>query len=212
MELLPDEALLQELQAVHDTGMLLHQRGACYDIGKQYKENPQTDEDVKRPTKTKNQTEVAPCVHQSIIKTEPSTYIRDDPNRDLIPTATEATIRVPSVTKRTVNRDNSVRGEEKHLTLSERLMCQFNDCNKTFAKKGYLRRHMMTHTNVRIFKCNFERCDNKFNRSDTLLRHRRAHAQTALFECPECHKNFSRPDNLARHISIKHRSNLKVSN
>ena len=204
MELLPNEALLQELQALHDTGLLLHQRGACYDIGKQYKENTQTVEGVKRPVKTKSQSEVAPCIHQPTTKTEPSTYIRNDPNRDLNPTATEATIRVPSVTKRTVNRDNTARGEEKHLTLSERVMCQFNDCNKTFAKKGYLRRHMTAHTNARIFKCNFERCHKRFNRSDALSRHRRAHFQTALFECPKCHKGLSRPDSLARHINIKH--------
>ena len=209
MEPLPNVALLQELQAVHDTGMLLRQRGTCYDIGKRYKENPQTPEEVRKTTKTKNQTEVAPYILQSIIKTEQSTYTRDDSNQNLNPTATKATIRVPSVPKRTVNVNNSIRDEEKHLNISERLKCQLNHCNKTFAKKRYLRRHMFTHTNARIFKCNFERCDNKFNRSDALLRHRRAHAQTALFECPECHKNLSRPDSLARHINTKHKSNIK---
>ena len=209
MELHPDETLLQELQAIHETGMMPHQKGTCYDIRKQYKKNPQTGGGVRKPTKTKKPTEMNPCIHTTVVNAELSTTTHGNSKQNLTPTATKITLRAPSLLKKAINMNNSKHSEEEHPTSSERLKCQFNDCNKTFAKKDYLRKHTMKHTNTRTFKCNFERCDKKFNRSDTLSRHRRAHFQTALFECPECHKNFSRLDNLARHISTKHRSQLK---
>ena len=209
MDLHPDVMLLQELQEIHDTGLMQHQKSTCYDIRKQYEKSPQTGRGAWKPAKTKKPTGKTPYVHTTITHTELPTTTYNNSKQNSTPTTTRITFRAPSLLKKTTSVTNSEQSKKEHPSKSDILKCQYNDCNKTFTKKDYLRRHTMTYINTKIFSCNFERCHKKFNRSDTLSRHRRAHFQTALFECPKCHKNLSRLDNLARHISTKHRSQLK---
>ncbi len=49
------------------------------------------------------------------------------------------------------------------------------------------------------FVCNWESCDRKFARSDELTRHRRTHTGEKKFECPLCRRRFMRSDHLTKH-------------
>lgn len=51
------------------------------------------------------------------------------------------------------------------------------------------------------FVCNWENCDRKFARSDELSRHKRAHTGEKRFSCPQCGRGFIRSDHLSKHIS-----------
>lgn len=51
------------------------------------------------------------------------------------------------------------------------------------------------------FVCNWEKCDRKFARSDELSRHKRAHTGEKRFMCPQCDRGFIRSDHLSKHIS-----------
>ena len=220
MELHPDETLLQELQEVHDTAIIppqkeLNKKETCYDVRNQYEANPQTRRGDRKSDRKEKPTQATIHMHSTTEDAKLptlSTADHDSPKNPLTSTAPRLTLRPLSLLKKTISMNNTKLSKEKNPTSTERLKCQYNDCNKTFAKKDYLRRHIMTHTIIKTFKCNFEKCNSKFNRSDSLSRHRRTHIQTTLFEYPECHNDFSRPDNLARHINKKHKSNLKESN
>ncbi|KAI1241232.1 hypothetical protein IHE44_0009701, partial [Lamprotornis superbus] len=47
--------------------------------------------------------------------------------------------------------------------------------------------------------CNWEGCDKKFARSDELSRHRRTHTGEKKFSCPVCERRFMRSDHLTKH-------------
>ena len=49
------------------------------------------------------------------------------------------------------------------------------------------------------FVCNWESCNRKFARSDELTRHRRTHTGEKKFECPLCQRRFMRSDHLTKH-------------
>lgn len=49
------------------------------------------------------------------------------------------------------------------------------------------------------FSCNWEGCDKKFARSDELSRHRRTHTGEKKFACPVCERRFMRSDHLTKH-------------
>ncbi|XP_043398204.1 Krueppel-like factor 11 isoform X10 [Chelonia mydas] len=49
------------------------------------------------------------------------------------------------------------------------------------------------------FSCNWEGCDKKFARSDELSRHRRTHTGEKKFACPVCDRRFMRSDHLTKH-------------
>ena len=56
-------------------------------------------------------------------------------------------------------------------------------------------------TGEKPFVCNWESCERKFARSDELSRHKRAHTGEKRFTCPQCDRGFIRSDHLAKHIS-----------
>lgn len=49
------------------------------------------------------------------------------------------------------------------------------------------------------FSCNWDGCDKKFARSDELSRHRRTHTGEKKFACPVCERRFMRSDHLTKH-------------
>lgn len=49
------------------------------------------------------------------------------------------------------------------------------------------------------FACDFDDCDRRFARSDELARHRRTHTGEKRFVCPLCGHRFMRSDHLAKH-------------
>ena len=211
MDLHPDVMLLQELQEIHDTGLMQHQKSTCYDIRKQYEKSPQTGRGVWKPTKTKKPTGKTPYIHTTITHTELPTTTYNNSKQNSTPTATRITFRAPSLLKKATNVTNSEQGKEEHPTKSDILKCQYNDCNKTFTKKGYLRRHTMNHIHSDIlksdilksetFKCQYNECNKTFTKKDYLRRHTMTHINTKIFSCnfERCHKKFNRSDTLSRH-------------
>ena len=49
------------------------------------------------------------------------------------------------------------------------------------------------------FQCDWEKCDRKFARSDELSRHKRTHTGEKRFVCKVCERKFMRSDHLAKH-------------
>lgn len=108
----------------------------------------------------------------------------------------------------------------------EQLKCNF--CTKTFTKPRYLRRHILTHTEVKPYRC--KTCENCFSRYDHLKHHQtrcrgkkqqlevhleqvafdhvgsqaKQQPHCEVFECSSCSKTFSTHSNLTRHTSMLH--------
>jgi KRAB domain-containing zinc finger protein len=88
-------------------------------------------------------------------------------------------------------------------TETGELVCEL--CEKTFLRKEYLMRHMMTHVpNERKFEC--PDCHKKFNRKDNLRSHLKTHSKDQDMPVPEgqlcvyCGRNFSNSSNLIVHM------------
>ncbi|KAL2084328.1 hypothetical protein ACEWY4_019846 [Coilia grayii] len=114
--------------------------------------------------------------------------------------------------------------------------CKF--CNKNFSKARNLRRHILTHTDVKPYRC--KTCDSCFSRHDHLKVHQNRckgkkrklevrlpkispkhegtgwqnylkTKQNEVFQCKICFKEFSCQKNLGRHTALKHVSNKPFS-
>ncbi|XP_012673349.2 zinc finger protein 1035 [Clupea harengus] len=114
--------------------------------------------------------------------------------------------------------------------------CKF--CNKNFSKARNLRRHILTHTDVKPYRCKV--CDSGFSRHDHLKVHQNRCKgskqklevrvakispklvgtgwqnslqikQEETFQCNTCSKQFSSQKNVARHTSLVHTSNKPFS-
>ncbi|KAJ2814408.1 hypothetical protein GGI24_006401 [Coemansia furcata] len=77
--------------------------------------------------------------------------------------------------------------------------CTYPNCDKTFARRGNVNAHMLTHTGERPFQC--DACDKCFSRNHDLTRHRKGHIGARPFVCTRCSRGFARADALRRHTS-----------
>ncbi|KAA0703256.1 hypothetical protein E1301_Tti006947 [Triplophysa tibetana] len=108
----------------------------------------------------------------------------------------------------------------------DELKCKF--CTKSFSRPRYLRRHILTHTDVKPYRC--KTCEGCFSRYDHLKLHQnrckgkgrlevrvvkmsvdrmnsncqKEIQQENVFQCKICSKQLSTSSDLKRHMSMKH--------
>lgn len=85
------------------------------------------------------------------------------------------------------------------LHSNERYPCE--QCDYTTNTIQNLKRHMIRHQDVYKYTC--ATCGQQFKCSGSLKMHQYTHKENN-FECEQCHKKFSRPQNLKIHIEAIH--------
>ena len=81
-------------------------------------------------------------------------------------------------------------------------------CSKTFTRAAHLRRHEMTHSEIKPFEC--KTCNKRFTRVDHLNIHMANH-NTKLHECELCPKGFTRSEHLKRHMETRHTNKQPIT-
>lgn len=72
-------------------------------------------------------------------------------------------------------------------------------CNKFFARKYHLERHVVVHTGIKEYQCEY--CGKHFCTKGNLLAHvRRVHLQVKEFSCGVCQKGFYSAKDLQTHL------------
>ena len=79
---------------------------------------------------------------------------------------------------------------------TNRWICLFPDCDKTFGRRENIKSHVQTHLGDRQYKC--KNCAKRFVRQHDLKRHAKIHTGDKPYECP-CGAGFARQDALTRH-------------
>lgn len=75
-------------------------------------------------------------------------------------------------------------------------------CDKAFARKEYLKTHLLTHGDMKPFKCDI--CERRFGRKEYLQTHMLSHSGVKSYKCDICSQTFARKCNLKIHIQSKH--------
>ncbi|KAK3736484.1 hypothetical protein QZH41_017403, partial [Actinostola sp. cb2023] len=87
----------------------------------------------------------------------------------------------------------------------KRTRFQCKTCEKIFARKDILKRHLKIHDKAPVHKCNL--CDKTFNRLDYLKKHQKVHEKRAVereFKCNACGEVFRNVDLFRAHIKSAH--------
>lgn len=79
---------------------------------------------------------------------------------------------------------------------------QCDICEKTFARKDYLEKHMHIHTKEKPFKC--EICLRKFSAKSHLNRHLKKHPKIKRYQCAVCKLRFKGKGKLESHMTVSH--------
>lgn len=79
---------------------------------------------------------------------------------------------------------------------------QCTKCDKQFTRSCHLKRHMMSHLDVKPYEC--EICTKKFSRIDHLNVHRLHHSDVKPYACDICQRGFTRAEHLRKHKLSRH--------
>ncbi|XP_073538900.1 zinc finger protein PLAGL2 [Phyllobates terribilis] len=91
--------------------------------------------------------------------------------------------------------------EQESPPLPRRFTCPQLLCDKTFASKYKLCRHMATHSMQKSHQCSH--CGKMFHRKDHLKNHLQTHNPNRVaLQCPECSKNYSTKYGHRRHLAL----------
>ncbi|XP_075224323.1 uncharacterized protein LOC142326076 isoform X4 [Lycorma delicatula] len=85
-----------------------------------------------------------------------------------------------------------------HTENSAAVVCEL--CGKTFSRNKYLKRHKMTHAEVRPFECDV--CKLKFKTNEVLKKHLLIHGDIRMHKCELCGKTFKQKTALRTHIRV----------
>jgi len=82
-------------------------------------------------------------------------------------------------------------------------------CDRSFSRATHLKRHMLTHEEVKPIQCTI--CTQRFSRADHLSLHMNSkHSDsTKKYQCNHCDTRFARLDLLTKHVKTKHDGNTK---
>jgi hypothetical protein len=83
---------------------------------------------------------------------------------------------------------------------SDRHLCHFANCGKTFTKSCHLEAHLRNHMGAKPFQCPEPGCGVKFVRPDDLRRHSWKHTNASRFMCKVCGRRYYRKDHFKIHI------------
>lgn len=75
-------------------------------------------------------------------------------------------------------------------------------CNKSFAFKKSLNRHVFTHSGEKPYNCLV--CDKAFGRNSHLQQHMQIHNKNKLFECSLCERKFNQRASWKTHMKSRH--------
>lgn len=86
-----------------------------------------------------------------------------------------------------------------------RVKCDWEGCNKTFARSQSLIEHVRTHTGERPFRCSI--CQKSFTRKSGLNIHNRIHSGERPFQCDwgKCTRSFHTKYKLTIHQRIHYK-------
>ncbi|XP_062342795.1 zinc finger protein OZF-like [Osmerus eperlanus] len=85
---------------------------------------------------------------------------------------------------------------QRRHTEEKYYQCQ--QCNKQFAQKGNLVKHMKTHTGKKPFQC--QQCNKQFALKGHFVVHMRQHTGENPHQCQQCNKQFAQKCNLVIHM------------
>lgn len=86
-------------------------------------------------------------------------------------------------------------------------MCEYEECGKSFLRKGHLQRHLSTaHFKERPFICQSLGCCAAFSLKHHLTRHEKLHDNPRPFVCTwtDCGKSFAKHEQLRIHVCLEH--------
>ncbi len=87
---------------------------------------------------------------------------------------------------------------EKTSSQKSNFICQ--QCEKCFATKANLKRHMDIHTGKKPYTC--QQCGKCFNKKGTLKDHMSIHTGEKPYTCPQCGNCFTQQGNFNRHMRV----------
>ena len=99
----------------------------------------------------------------------------------------------------------------EHKATHEKLYkCDFENCEKSFAKLVNLRKHYNSHyKNKKIYHCPYQGCNKSFSASYSLTSHYRIHTGNMPFKCEICGKKFFDKANWQYHTNNIHKKIIR---